>query len=133
MNQALLDGYILISITIAITDAILSIKSMQKNKTTGRYLGLACAGAAVVDISYLISILYDNYFCVSVMSSIYFISIDFMLICLLIFTVFFTKTNFRSFPERRSGWRRCSPPLRLRFSFSTPSPESLWNMCPGIR
>ena len=94
MNQALLDGYILISITIAITDAILSIKSMQKNKTTGRYLGLACAGAAVVDISYLISILYDNYFCVSVMSSIYFISIDIMLICLLIFTVYFTKNKF---------------------------------------
>lgn len=94
MNQVLLDVYIFLSITIAATDAILSVKSMQKNKTTGRYLGLACAGAAVVDISYLISILYDNYFCVSVMSSVHFISIDFMLICLLIFTVFFTKNKF---------------------------------------
>ena len=94
MNQALLEGYILVSIVIAITDVVLAIKSAQKNVTTGRYLGLACVGAAVVDISYLVSILSGDYFCVSVMSSIYFVSIDFMLVCLLIFTVFFTKNKF---------------------------------------
>ena len=94
MNQTILEGYIFISIIIAVTDVILSLKSIQKNKTTGRYLGLACAGAAVVDISYLISILNDDYFCMSVMSSIYFVSIDYMLICLLIFTVYFTKNRF---------------------------------------
>ena len=94
MNQALLEGYILASIVIAITDVVLAIKSAQKNVTTGRYLGLACVGAAVVDISYLVSILSGDYFCVSVMSSIYFVSIDFMLVCLLIFTVYFTKNKF---------------------------------------
>lgn len=44
MNQIVLDGYIFVSISIALTDGILSIKSIRKNKTTGRYLGLACAG-----------------------------------------------------------------------------------------
>lgn len=94
MNKMLMEGYIVISILIALMDALLSVKCIQKNKTTGRYLGYACAGAAVVDISYLISILNDSYLCMSVMSSIYFISIDFMLVCLLIFTVYFTKSKF---------------------------------------
>ena len=94
MNQVFLDCYIKFSVLIALIDIILSVKSIQKNKNTGRYLGYACAGAAVVDISYLISILNDSYFCMSVMSSIYFVSIDIMLVCLLIFAVYFTKGRF---------------------------------------
>lgn len=94
MHALFLQCYVVFSVLIAIIDGILSVKSFRKNKTTGRYLGLACAGAAVVDISYLISILNNDYQCVSVMSSIYFINIDFMLICLLIFTVYFTKGEF---------------------------------------
>ena len=94
MNEIFLQIYMVISILIALTDAILFIKSIQKNKTTGRFLGYACACAAVVDISYLISILNDSYMCMSVMSSIYFVSIDIMLLCLLVFTVYFTKGKF---------------------------------------
>lgn len=71
----------------------LAAAPMQKNNTTGRYLGLTCIAAAVVDISYLLSILNDDYFRVSVTSSIYFVSIDVMLVCLLNFTVYFTKNN----------------------------------------
>ena len=94
MNAMFLDYYIMISILIALVDAVLAIKSFQKNKTTGRFLGHACAGAAVVDISYLVSILNDDYLCMSVMSSIYFATIDVMLLCLLVFTVYFTKGKF---------------------------------------
>ena len=94
MNAMFLDYYIMISILIALVDAVLAIKSFQKNKTTGRFLGHACTGAAVVDISYLVSILNDDYLCMSVMSSIYFATIDFMLLCLLVFTVYFTKGKF---------------------------------------
>ena len=94
MNASFLDVYIFISILIALVDAGLAVKSFQKNKTTGRFLGYACAGAAVVDISYLISILNDEYLCMSVMSSIYFVTIDIMLLCLLVFTVYFTKGSF---------------------------------------
>ena len=94
MNEIFLDCYIKISILIAVIDIVLAVKSIQKNNMTGRYLGYACAGAAVVDISYLISILNDSYLCMSITSSIYFVSIDFMLIWLLIFTVYFTKRQF---------------------------------------
>ena len=99
MGSMFLDGYIKISIVIALIDAFLAVKSFQKNRTTGRYLGYACAGAAVVDISYLISILFDQYLCMSIMSSIYFVTIDVMLLCLLVFTVYFTKGKF-------TGWGR---------------------------
>ena len=95
MNAAFLDGYIKVSILIALVDTVLAMKSFQKNKTTGRFLGFACAGAAVVDVSYLISILNDDYLCMSVMSSVYFVTIDVMLLSLRGFTVYFTKGKFK--------------------------------------
>ena len=57
-----LDAYILLSILIALMDLYLGVLSIRKNRTTGRYLGLACIGAAIVDLSYLISILSSSYF-----------------------------------------------------------------------
>ena len=95
MNGMFLDCYIKVSVLIALIDIVLAIKSFQKNETTGKFLGYTCIGAAVVDISYLISILSDSYLCMSIMSSLYFVSIDSMLICLLIFTVYFTKGKFK--------------------------------------
>ena len=94
MNTAFLDIYIKISILIAAADIVLAVLSRRKNRTTGRFLSYACLGAAVVDISYLISILFDDYRCVSVMSSVYFVNIDVMLLSLLVFTVYFTKGVF---------------------------------------
>ena len=94
MNTLFLDVYIKVSILIALVDVVLALKSFQKNRTTGLFLGCACMGAAVVDISYLISILRDDYLCMSVMSSVYFVTIDLMLVCLLVFTVYFTKGRF---------------------------------------
>ena len=98
MNNTFIDCYFIVSVLIALIDIVLFIKSIQKNNTTGKYLGYACAVAAVVDISYLISILNDSYMCMSVMSSIYFASIDIMLLCLLTFVIYFTKNRF----ERRT-------------------------------
>ena len=103
MNATFLDGYIKISILIALVDAVLAIKSFQKNKTTGRFLGCACAGAAVVDLSYLVSILNDEYLCMSVMSSVYFVTIDIMLLCLLVFAVYFTKGRFTKTGKKLMG------------------------------
>ena len=94
VNLLFLDIYYDISFLIAVVDVLLAITSFQKNKTTGRYLAFACIGAAIVDISYLLSISLKQYFAMSVMSSIYFIPIDFMLICLLVFTVYITKGRF---------------------------------------
>ena len=94
MNEAILNWYIRISVIIALMDVFLAIKSFQKEGTTGRPLGFACLGAAVVDISYLISILSGEYLRMSIMSSIYFVTIDIMLLCLLVFTVYFTRGRF---------------------------------------
>ena len=94
MSEMFLEFYKLLSILIAGADIFLAIKSLQKKTPAGQYLGAACLGAAVVDISYLISILNSGYLCMSIMSSIYFSTIDVMLICLLGFTVYFTKGEF---------------------------------------
>ena len=94
MNRFFLDCYIGISVVIAAIDSILAIKSSQKQTATGKYLAFACACAALVDISYLISILTDSHLCMSVMSSVYFVTIDFMLLGLLAFTAHFIKGRF---------------------------------------
>lgn len=96
-GATIINIYIAISIIIAVTDAILALKAFKKNKTTGKFLGFACMGAAIVDISYLVSIISDSYMRMSIMSSIYFISIDFMLVCLLIFSVYFIKGKFSKY------------------------------------
>lgn len=103
MNEVVLKIYVFLSIIIAATDIILAMKSIKKNKTTGRFLGLACIGAAIVDISYLISIISDSYMAMSVMSSIYFVSIDYMLVCLLVFIVYFTKGRFLKYGRAAIG------------------------------
>ena len=103
MNEVVLKIYVFLSIIIAATDIILGMKSIKKNKTTGRFLGLACIGAAIVDVSYLISIISDSYMAMSVMSSIYFVSIDYMLVCLLIFIVYFTKGRFSKYGRAAIG------------------------------
>ncbi|MDY3282595.1 diguanylate cyclase domain-containing protein [Dysosmobacter sp.] len=104
MHAVFLEIYIKISILIALADGVLAIKSILKHNTMGKYLGFACAGAAVVDVSYLVSILNSDYRCVSVMSSVYFVNIDIMLICLLVFTVYFTKGKFTRGGKRAIGF-----------------------------
>ena len=86
--------YILLSILIALMDLYLGVLSNTEKPDDWALSGLACIGAAIVDLSYLISILSDSYLCMSVMSSIYFIDIDFMLLNLVAFTVYFTKGSF---------------------------------------
>ena len=94
MSEIFLEFYKLLSILIACADIFLAVKALQKKTSAGQFLGAACLGAAVVDVSYLVSILNSGYLCMSIMSSIYFTTIDVMLICLLGFTVYFTKGEF---------------------------------------
>ncbi len=91
MTSTFLKVYIVLSVLIAGMDAYLAVMSIRKHRQAGLFLGLACLSAAVVDLSYLASILVDSYLFMSVMSSVYFINIDFMLLCLLTFTVHFTR------------------------------------------
>lgn len=103
MNEAILNVYVVLSIIIAVTDVFLGVRSFKKNRMTGRALGYACIGAAIVDISYLVSIISDSYMTMSIMSSVYFISIDYMLVCLLVFTVYFIKGHFSKYGKVAIG------------------------------
>lgn len=87
--------YRIISILIALADITLAGKSIHKKGNIGKYLAYACFGAAVVNLSYLVSIFHDNYFIVSLASSIYFASIDWTVVALLIFTGYFTKHSVK--------------------------------------
>lgn len=93
--QALYIIYSILSLLLGILDIFLAVKSLKKRCKTGTFLGVACIGAAVVDFSYLASILSEDYFLVSFMSSIYFASIDWALVSLLLFTVCFTKHQMK--------------------------------------
>lgn len=83
--------YIIASLVIAAIDVILASMSFKKGGVQGRALGSTCVGCALVDLSYLVSCLSDNYFVFSCMSSIYFVCIDIMLISLVIFVCDFCK------------------------------------------
>ncbi len=104
MQAVFLDCYSKLSVLIAVADILIAVGAFKKNKTTGRFLGFACLEAAVVDISYLVSILTDNDMLISVMSSIYFVSIDIMLVCLLIFTLYYTKNQWKEIWRKAVAW-----------------------------
>ena len=70
---------IVISVLIAGMDFLIAKKSLEENKKEGYFLGCSCQLAAIVDISYLLSILVDNSLVYACLTSIYFISIDLML------------------------------------------------------
>lgn len=74
--------YILLSSVIAVIDLIIAWKSYKKGTQTGTYIAMTSLFAAVVDISYLISIFVYNYRVYSVLESIYFAFIDLMVLSL---------------------------------------------------
>lgn len=82
----------LISISIALMDLMIAKKSFAENKKEGFYLGRSCLLAALVDISYLLSILVEDRLIYACLTSIYFITIDLMLNYLVKFVLEFTKS-----------------------------------------
>ncbi|MDO4176440.1 MAG: histidine kinase N-terminal 7TM domain-containing protein, partial [Bacillota bacterium] len=88
--------YSFISILIAAVDFIIAAMSFAKKTDQGRYLGITCITAAVVDCAYLVTTTTDNYFINSVFASIYFAGISFMLNILVIFVFVFTNTPRKS-------------------------------------
>ena len=87
---------ILISIVIAGMDVTIAAKALSERKKEGHYLAGACFLAALVDISYLLSLFCENPVIYSCLTSTYFISIDIMLMFLVRFVEGFTKM-----PENR--------------------------------
>ena len=101
--SAFLVDYSIVSLVVAFVDVILAIFSFSKKSSTGKWLGLTCVAAACVDLSYLGSVWAEKYFVYSSLSSVYFVAVDFTVISLLVFTVFFTKRTFSKL-GRRALW-----------------------------
>ena len=100
MSEAFITIYGLVSVFIAIVDLYLAAKSFENESALGKYLGWSCIFAAVVDVSYLVSIVAENYLLMSIMSSIYFAAIDVMLLLLIRFSVYFINGSFSSLGRR---------------------------------
>ncbi|PWJ64958.1 PAS domain S-box-containing protein/diguanylate cyclase (GGDEF)-like protein [Fibrobacter sp. UWR4] len=90
--------YIVASLVFAALDVLLAMMSFKKTGIRGKALGYTCIGCALVDISYLLSTLFDNVFIFSCLSSVYFICIDFMLICLVLFV-----SDFCNIKQSKAG------------------------------
>lgn len=83
--------YIIASLVIAALDVVLAIMSFKKKGVQGKALGFTCVGAALVDLTYLVSCLSENRFLFSCMSSLYFVFVDVMLLNLIMFVTNFCK------------------------------------------
>ena len=89
-NFTFISAYCVISLVVAAIDVYMAVNAFGHKGPFGKYLGLVCIFAALVDITYLFSVINTDYFVSSLMSSLYFLCIDGMLICLIVFSCHFT-------------------------------------------
>ncbi len=85
--------YIIASLVFAALDVLLAVASFKKGGVRGKALGGTCIGCALVDLSYLISCCCTSKFLFSCMSSVYFVCIDIMLLCLVVFVADFCRKD----------------------------------------
>ncbi len=91
-ESAILTGIVLL-ILFAFIDFYYGIRSFRQPEEIGLYLGLAGMFAGIITLSYTFSILTPAYRCMSVMSSVYFICIDWLLVTLLHFVYRITGSH----------------------------------------
>ena len=91
MDSSFIAVFSSICIFISIFDFYYSYKIFQKDDRTGKWLALSAMSAGIITLSYLYSILTYDYLQASISSSIYFLTIDWMLIFLVHFTYLFTE------------------------------------------
>lgn len=102
-------SWIIVFFGVAAIDVLVSIMSVRENNRTGRMLAYCLRCAAVVTLFYFASIMTDNHFVCSLMSSIYFCFIDFMLLYLVQF--FYTLLDIRT--SRKPWETRVSRVLQI--------------------
>lgn len=85
--------FLVASLVFGALDIILAIMSFRKGGSRGKSLGFTCIGCATVDLSYLVTCFCDNAFAFSCVSSVYFMSVDVMLFCLVLFVLDFGKVK----------------------------------------
>ena len=83
---------------IVLIDLVIAFKSYRKGGQEGLSLALCSALSAIIAFTYLGSVVEEEYRAVSVMSSVYFIGIDWMLVTLLWFVTVYTNGGYP--PER---------------------------------
>ena len=93
MGNTIIVVFTVFSLLLAAIDLYYGYKTSLKTEEFSRYLGLAALAAAVVTISYLISIWSNTYRYVSLSSSVYFAGIDWMLVSLVYFVYRFTDLH----------------------------------------
>lgn len=81
---------------VSAVDISLAIKNARIKTPAAWWMCGACVGSYAVTISYLGSIFTQDYFLHSLLCSIYFVSIDFSVLCLLAFVIRFTSLDSRS-------------------------------------
>ena len=87
-------AYAVFTLILVFVDCYFSFRSHQKGGLEGIYLARCSALAAFIAFSYLLSITLTGRTAVSIMSSIYFVSIDWLLIMMIRFvTIFTTKAT----------------------------------------
>ena len=76
MERFLEDYYIFVSLLLAGTDMCIFAAAVRHKDKMGRYIAAVSVFAAAVDLTYLGSILAEDYFIASCFASLYFIGID---------------------------------------------------------
>ncbi len=93
MISTIMVVFTFLSLLLAIIDLLYGYQAFRKTEEIGRYLGMAAIAAAVVNVSYLLSLWAGSYRAMSVASSVYFAGIDWMLVALIHFVYRFTGTH----------------------------------------
>ena len=83
-------AYAVFTFVLVFIDCVFVYRAASKGGLEGRYLSRCSALAALIALSYLFSIIWKDYTGVSIMSSIYFVSIDWLLIMMIRFITLFT-------------------------------------------
>ena len=100
MNSGAFQVYIYVSLILGAFDIVFAWICFRKNEKAAAYLGYTALAGAAVDITYLVSIMTEDYFTASIMSSAYFASIDWMLVGVLAFIACFTHWDESTFTAR---------------------------------
>ncbi len=95
MNISFTIVFIVLAILLAVFDFVIARKAYYSDGETGQHLGIAAFFAGVVTVSYFLSTVVKPPKLMSLFSSIYFLSIDWMLTALVRFVYRFTKFHLQ--------------------------------------
>lgn len=87
--------YAAIYLTVAFADAIIALKCFVKNTQAGKMLGVCMYGAALVSITYLVSILASNYYLATICNLLSLCIIDIMIAYLICFFLALIYGDFK--------------------------------------